>query len=410
MLRTKKAMANSDTPQSSTQKNYKQKLLSRRKSYNNRSSTLKRKAKELSKQCKSQVCILSYNGSYDKDVQVWPEDPTVAKDIIKNYTEAVSKKRSRSSNQELNLADCLTRKKKMKLDGGKDSDEALDKLSGEALKDLSGFVESTLHKLDHILEGYKSKPIVDQPYDIDNWNPLKLNGNPSNNAIFKGFDASQSSMPTVAIVPCQACDQYPDFQSGIGTCTEPIIDQPYDINNWNPLELIENSSDNAIFKGFTEGQARQYPDFQSGSDIYIGSSFISTNNSTIDDRSNVNIYDQRDILQPNEYVGRMESSSLMGENYSINKNIVNNAFTPSNFVNCSNNIDSAGASGSSTPCTDQSGISSNDSLVGFEDTAAPDSSFWEDILLPWEEQNNMNLLLDQNDQQFNYGGSSILPY
>ncbi|KAK9947912.1 hypothetical protein M0R45_003508 [Rubus argutus] len=401
-------MANSDTPQSSTQKNSKQKLLSRRKSYNNRSSTLKRKAKELSKQCKSQVCILSYNGSYDKDVQVWPEDPTVAKDIIKNYTEAVGKKRSRSSNQELNLADCLTRKKKMKLDGGKDSDNALDKLSGEALKDLSGFVESTLHELDYILEGYKSKPIVDQPYDIDNWNPLKLNGNPSNNAIFKGFDESQSSMPTAAIVPSQACDQYPDFQNGIGSCTEPIIDQSYDVNNWNPLELNENSSDNAIFKGFTEGQAFQYPDFQSGSET--GSSIISTNNSTIDDRSNVNVYDQCGILQPNEYFGTTESSSLKGENYSVEKNLVNNAFTPSNFVNCSNNIDSAGASGSSTPCIDRSGISSNDSLVGFEDTAAPDNFYWEDILMPWEEQNNMNLLLDQNDQQFSYGGSSIIPY
>lgn len=395
-------MANSDTPQSSTQKNSKQKLLSRRKSYSNRSSTLKRKAKELSKQCKSQVCILSYNGSYDKDAQVWPEDPTVAKDIIINYTEAVSKKRSRSSNQELNLADCLTGKKKMKLDGGKDFDEALDKLSGEALNDLSVFVESTLHRLDHILEGYKSKPTVDQPYDIDN------SGNPSHNAIFKGFDASQSSMPTVAIVPCQAYDEYPDFQSGIGSCTEPIIDQPNDINNWNPLELNDNSSDNAIIIGFTEGQACQYPDIQSGSET--GNSVMSTNNSAIDDRSNANVYDQWGILQPNEYFGTMESSSLMGENYSISKNLVNHGFTPSNFVNCSNNIDSAGAPGSSTPCTDQSGISSNDSLVGFEVTAVPDNFIWEDILLPWEEQNNMNFLLDQNDQQFNYGGSSIIPY
>ncbi|PQQ09779.1 uncharacterized protein Pyn_41274 [Prunus yedoensis var. nudiflora] len=51
------------------------------KSFNQRLSTVMRKAAHLAKLCKAQVCVVAYNGPNAK-VKVWPEDQDMAKAII----------------------------------------------------------------------------------------------------------------------------------------------------------------------------------------------------------------------------------------------------------------------------------------------------------------------------------------
>ncbi|KAK9931717.1 hypothetical protein M0R45_018984 [Rubus argutus] len=144
----------------------------RQRVFQNRWSTLKRKAKLLADLCNSQVCMVM-SGSNNGNVEVWPdsENAATAQAVMIKYLESNNERSvMRKNKQELNLSDFSEIKEDKVVDSGKGVkdhhkgfavwDEAFDNLSRVSWIDLSAFLESKVQKLDETIKSIEaSNPI-----------------------------------------------------------------------------------------------------------------------------------------------------------------------------------------------------------------------------------------------------------
>ncbi|EXC05022.1 Agamous-like MADS-box protein AGL93 [Morus notabilis] len=146
---------------------------SKKKVFERRRSTLKKKAGELADRCNVDVCVVCFGP--DGDLQVWPENPTEAQSIIGKYIEATKEGNKCKRTEKLDLSDILEAKiKKLEKQALEEEktwdnfdirnvgglslwDEELAALSESSLTGLSDCLEAKIQSLTERIELFKGK-------------------------------------------------------------------------------------------------------------------------------------------------------------------------------------------------------------------------------------------------------------